>query len=115
LASGNGLTADVWEKFDACFRIPRIIEFYAATEGNFTLYNCEGKRGAIGRIPPFLAHRFNVRLIRLDAATDEPIRDKVGFCIRCGRGEIGDSAASSGQLEVDFAGDQVGDRDEIAQ
>jgi len=26
-----------------------------------------------------------------------------------------DSAISSGQLEVDFAGDQVGDRDEIAQ
>jgi DNA-binding transcriptional LysR family regulator len=26
-----------------------------------------------------------------------------------------DSAVSSGQLEVDFASDQVGDRDEIAQ
>src|SRR5262249_4497607 len=26
-----------------------------------------------------------------------------------------ESAVSSGQLEVDFAGDQVGDRDEIAQ
>jgi hypothetical protein len=28
---------------------------------------------------------------------------------------IRDSAVSSGQLEVDFASDQVGDRDEIAQ
>jgi hypothetical protein len=29
--------------------------------------------------------------------------------------KVGDSAVSSGQLEVDFASDQVGDRDEIAQ
>jgi hypothetical protein len=29
--------------------------------------------------------------------------------------KIRDSAVSSGQLEVDFASDQVGDRDEIAQ
>ena len=34
-----------------------ILEFYAATEGNFSLYNVEGKAGAIGRMPPFLAHR----------------------------------------------------------
>ena len=33
------------------FAIPQILEFYAATEGNFSLYNVEGKPGAIGRIP----------------------------------------------------------------
>ena len=33
------------------FRIPQILEFYAATEGGVSLFNVEGKRGAIGRIP----------------------------------------------------------------
>ena len=51
LACGNGLAADVWEAFQARFAIPRILEFYAATEGNFSLYNVEGKPGAIGRLP----------------------------------------------------------------
>ena len=34
---------------------PRILEFYAATEGTFSLYNVEGKVGAIGTVPSFLA------------------------------------------------------------
>ena len=54
LRCGNGLRPDVWEHFQERFRIPHILEFYAATEGNFSLYNCEGKPGAIGRIPSFL-------------------------------------------------------------
>src|ERR1700731_5449493 len=56
LACGNGLRGDIWEAFQARFSIPRILEFYAATEGNFSLYNVEGKAGAIGRISPLLAH-----------------------------------------------------------
>src|SRR5262249_23771671 len=66
LACGNGLRPDVWEAFRTRFRIPHILEFYAATEGNVTLFNYEEKVGAIGRIPPFLAHRFPTMLIRLD-------------------------------------------------
>ena len=38
--------------FAARFAIPQILEFYAATEGNFSLFNVEGKVGAIDRIPP---------------------------------------------------------------
>ncbi|MGH7838776.1 MAG: AMP-binding protein, partial [Candidatus Binataceae bacterium] len=64
LCCGNGLRPDVWDKFKQRFRIPRILEFYAATEGTFSLYNCEGKAGAIGRIPAFLAHRFPVALVK---------------------------------------------------
>ena len=67
LCCGNGLRADVWEKFQARFDIPRILEFYAATEGNVSLYNVEGKVGAIGRVPPFLAHRFPLALVKFDA------------------------------------------------
>jgi fatty-acyl-CoA synthase len=58
MCCGNGLTADVWNEFETRFRIPQILEFYAATEGSVSLFNTDGKAGAIGRIPPFLAHRF---------------------------------------------------------
>ena len=44
LACGNGLRAEVWVTFQERFRIPQILEYYAATEGNFSLYNCEGSR-----------------------------------------------------------------------
>ena len=65
LCCGNGLRAEVWEPFQERFRIPQILEYYASTEGNFSLYNCEGGPGAIGRIPPFLSHRMPVALVQL--------------------------------------------------
>jgi fatty-acyl-CoA synthase len=37
MVCGNGLRPDVWTEFQARFAIPRILEFYAATEGNFSL------------------------------------------------------------------------------
>jgi fatty-acyl-CoA synthase len=84
LACGNGLRADVWVPFQQRIRIPQILEYYAATEGNFSLYNCEGRPGAIGRIPPFLAHRLPVAVVRFDVATGLPARDANGRCLRCG-------------------------------
>jgi fatty-acyl-CoA synthase len=91
LACGNGLRKEVWLAFQQRFRIPQILEYYAATEGNFSLYNCEGQPGAIGRIPPFLAHRVPVALVRFDAATGEPARDAAGRCIRCDPDEAGEA------------------------
>ncbi len=91
LCCGNGLRADIWQKFQDRFAIPKILEFYAATEGNVSLYNVEGKVGAIGRIPSFLAHRFPLALVKSDLATQEPIRDESGFCIRCATGEVGEA------------------------
>jgi len=104
---GNGLAADVWEEFRERFRIPRILEFYAATEANFSLFNCEGKPGSIGRIPPFLAHRFPLALVRFDVEAGEPLRDARGFCSRCAPDEVGeaisripdDDSAPEGQFE----------------
>ncbi len=55
LACGNGLRPDVWREFKERFRIPKIIEFYAATEGNVSLFNFEGKEGAVGRLPWYVA------------------------------------------------------------
>jgi fatty-acyl-CoA synthase len=91
LACGNGLRADVWSEFKERFRIPRILEFYAATEGNVTLFNYDGKPGAIGRIPSFLAHRSPTVLIRHDFESGEPMRDSSGRCVRCRPGEVGEA------------------------
>jgi fatty-acyl-CoA synthase len=93
LCCGNGLRPDVWEAFQHRFQIPQILEFYAATEANFSLYNCEGKPGAIGRIPPFLAHRFRVALVELDTETGDPVRNEEGFCIACPANRVGEAVS----------------------
>ena len=90
LCCGNGLQPDIWDTFQNRFNIPRILEFYASTEGNVSLYNCEGRTGAIGRVPRFLAHSFPVALIRSDE-TGEPQRDGDGFCMRCETDEAGEA------------------------
>ena len=99
LACGNGLRGDVWENFQARFSIPQILEFYAATEGNFSLYNVEGKPGAIGRIPPLLAHRFPAAIVRIDAETLEPLRDADGLCLACAVGEAGEAVGRIGTAD----------------
>ena len=91
VACGNGLRPEVWERFQERFRIPRIIEYYASTEGNFSLYNCEGRPGAIGKIPSFLAHRLPVALLRFDIGSGEPLRNADGRCERCAPGEVGEA------------------------
>ena len=91
LACGNGLRADVWESFTRRFAIPHVLEFYAATEGNLSLYNVEDKPGAIGRVPSFLAHRFPAAIVRFDLARGEPLRDADGRCIRCAADEVGEA------------------------
>jgi fatty-acyl-CoA synthase len=91
LSCGNGLRADVWEEFRRRFHIPRNLEFYAATEANFSLFNCEDEHGSIGRIPAFLSHRFSVALVKFEVATGEPMRDASGRCVRCGPDETGEA------------------------
>jgi fatty-acyl-CoA synthase len=91
LCCGNGLRADVWPEFERRFRIPQILEFYASTEGNVSLYNCEGKPGAIGRVPSFIAHRTNLALVKYNLEAEAPLRNDAGLCVRCQPGEIGEA------------------------
>jgi fatty-acyl-CoA synthase len=91
LCCGNGLRPEVWSAFQQRFRIPQILEYYAATEANFSLYNCEGRPGAIGRIPPFLSHRMRVALVRTDATHTSVWRDPSGRCQRVATGEAGEA------------------------
>ena len=90
LACGNGLRSDVWPEFKERFQIPKIIEFYAATEGNVSLFNFEGKEGAIGRLPWYIAARFPTKIVRFDVERQQPVRDERGFCIECGVDEPGE-------------------------
>jgi len=99
LACGNGLRGDIWEAFQARFAIPNILEFYAATEGNFSLYNVEGKVGAIGRIPPLLTHRFPAAIVKVDPESGVPQRDAAGLCIACGYDEIGEAIGRIGTAD----------------
>jgi fatty-acyl-CoA synthase len=91
LCCGNGLRSDTWQRFKNRFKIPQILEFYAATENNFALYNAEGVAGSIGRIPPFLAHRVPLALVRFDIEGAEPARNEQGYCTRCTSDEIGEA------------------------
>ncbi len=91
LCCGNGLRAEVWRAFQSRFRSPAILEFYASTEGNVSLYNCEGQPGAIGRVPAFLAHRFPVAIIECDPDTGEVWRGADNRCIRCATDAVGEA------------------------
>jgi fatty-acyl-CoA synthase len=88
---GNGLRAEVWRPFQERFRIPQIVEFYGATEGNVAIINYEGKVGSVGRLPALLRRALGTRLIRYDVEADDHVRDSDGFCIECGPGETGEA------------------------
>ena len=100
VAIGNGLRPDVWPRFAERSGIPRIIEFYGATEGNVGLINLDSRPGAIGRVPPHLAKRFNIKLVRFDTEKEEVIRDAQGRCTPCEPGEVGEAI---GEIRADDA------------
>ena len=53
---GNGLPVRIMSRpgFQTRFAIPRVVEFYGATEGNTAMVNFDGKPGAVGKVPPSL-------------------------------------------------------------
>jgi fatty-acyl-CoA synthase len=114
IACGNGLRPEVWVPFQTRFKIPRILEYYASTEGNFSLYNCEGQPGAIGRIPAFLANRLPVALLRFDVEKSEPWRNAEGFCERCAANEVGEAVGLMPETGGERAGRFEGYADQEA-
>lgn len=91
LVCGNGLRPDVWPEFERRFRIPTILEWYAATEGNVALFNFDGTPGAVGRIAWYMKRKFPVKVVRFDVEAGEPVRGPDGFCIECGPDEAGEA------------------------
>ncbi|HEX7761382.1 MAG TPA: long-chain-acyl-CoA synthetase [Caulobacteraceae bacterium] len=90
LAFGNGLRPDVWDQLVDRFGVPDVLEFYGSTEGNVSMFNFDGRRGAIGRAPKYLRAAFNIRLVRFDVEREAPIQDAKGFCIEAAPGEVGE-------------------------
>jgi len=83
IAGGNGLRPDIWEAFQARFRIPLIREYYGATEGASSAVNMTGRPGMVGRLLPGNA------LLRCDPETGEPWRGPNGRCEALGPGKTG--------------------------
>jgi fatty-acyl-CoA synthase len=105
LAFGNGLRPDIWPAMKQRFRIPEILEFYGSTEGNVSLFNFDGREGAIGRAPKWLRKRFNVRLVQFDVEKEQVLRGPDGFCIECGPGQIGECIGKiGGDVRAEYSG-----------
>lgn len=101
LCCGAGLRPEIWREFKTRFRIPHLLEFYASSEGNVTLFNFEEKEGAIGRIPWWMRRRLPTAIIRFDVEKEAPLRDSRGYCMRCLPAEHGEAI---GRLKGRFAG-----------
>jgi len=85
---GNGLRPDIWEEFQQRFGIPRVVEFYGATEGNVAMLNYDNKVGSVGKRPPAIIPA--PKIIRFDVEGDEHVRNAEGLCIECDPGEVGE-------------------------
>lgn len=80
---GAGLRPEVWEPFIERFGVPQVFEYYGATEGNVGLVNLTNRQGSVGRIMPGQA------LVKVDADTEDFIRNDEGHLIHCVEGESG--------------------------
>ena len=80
---GNGLRPDIWEAFTERFGIKRVVEFYAASEGNTAFVNIFNIPGSTGINPLPLAY------VEYDAVTGEPVRDGNGRVRRVPSGQPG--------------------------
>ncbi|KAL0082542.1 hypothetical protein J3Q64DRAFT_1751979 [Phycomyces blakesleeanus] len=94
LVYGNGMRPDIWNKFRDRFNIPKICEFYAATEAPTSMFNVNSNdfgAGAVGfRGRLMRSFRRELKIIKIDPITEDPLRGKDGFCIQCPYGEQGE-------------------------
>ena len=113
-AFGNGLRADVWERFRDRFGIDTIAEFYGQTEGFMALWNLttnDFAAGAMGRGGWLYSLAMRQRGVNIVAVTDtgeEPARDaRTGLCRRAAAGEIGEmlfAIADRADVEREYQG-----------
>jgi fatty-acyl-CoA synthase len=89
--TGNGLRPEIWPAFQKRFAIPKIIEFYGATEGNVSMLNYDGKVGAVGRLPSYMRNIIKTRIVRFDVEHEVPVRGPDGSCYECNPNEVGEA------------------------
>ena len=80
---GNGLRPDIWEEFTHRFGIKRVVEFYAASEGNTAFINVFNIPKSTGINPLPLAY------VEYDSETGDPVRDDAGRVRRVPTGQPG--------------------------
>ena len=80
---GNGLRPDIWEEFTRRFGIKRVVEFYAASEGNTAFINVFNIPKSTGINPLPLAY------VEYDPETGDPVRDENGRVNRVPSGQPG--------------------------
>ena len=95
--TGNGLRPEIWREFQSRFAIPRIVEFYGATEGNVAMLNYDGTIGAVGRVPDYAERMLPTRVVRFDVEREMPVRGPDGLCIECEPGEVGEAIGGISQ------------------
>lgn len=80
---GNGIRPAIWKTFKQRFNIPKVMEFYASSEGNIAFTNLFNFDETVGVSPlPFA-------IVKYDRETEQPIRDKKGRMIKSKKGETG--------------------------
>ncbi len=81
--AGNGLRPEIWDDFTARFNIPRVFEFYGASEGNTGFVNIFHIPKTAGLCPTAVA------FVEYDPETGEPVRDENGRVRKVRRGQPG--------------------------
>ncbi|OPE45344.1 long-chain-acyl-CoA synthetase, partial [Mycolicibacterium diernhoferi] len=80
---GNGLRPAIWDEFTDRFGIPRVCEFYAASEGNTAFVNVFNVSKSTGICPSPVA------FVEYDLETGEPARGADGRLRKVKRGQPG--------------------------
>ncbi len=81
--AGNGLQPDIWDEFTARFNIPRVFEFYGASEGNTGFVNVFNIPKTTGICPT------RVAFVEYNPETGEPDRDDNGRVRKVSGGKPG--------------------------
>lgn len=88
LIFGNGLRPQIWSDFVSRFNIPRVVEFYGATEGNANIINVDNTVGAVGFVSRIIPAVYPISIIKVNE-DGEPIRNAKGLCQKCEPNEPG--------------------------
>ncbi|HEX4975397.1 MAG TPA: long-chain-acyl-CoA synthetase [Pseudomonadales bacterium] len=78
---GNGLRPGIWKEFKQRFKVPHILEFYGASEGNTGFMNVLNLDNTVGY--------GKAVLVKYDKEAETVVRDSQGHLIKVAKGEPG--------------------------
>lgn len=80
---GNGMRASIWDDFKKRFDIPKIMEFYASSEGNIGFTNVLNFDRTVGFSP------YPYAIVEYDKENDKALTDEKGKLRKVKRGGVG--------------------------